>query len=929
MRNWLKNVLGGGPPQTPDVPEAWIEGLRGILAPLRKWKGKALPAGLEDRVIDYVVRGEPRSVLGELQSPDVEQAMSSDYTRDRSDAIDTVYGKSEEVPAEVGLRWALVLEAVSKGQRYNYSNLIFPGAVNWPELLLIAGTGNSPRVWSSNGSQRLRYRAFERLFAVAGIEPEAMIVAAFGTPAHVGYDTSERLQLVTKLLDYPEALDRHLEKIRPHLLTAMATQRVHVLEMLNAALPETLVKVAAELAELAVSTSKQVRSSAEVVLKRSGDAVIAPLQEFAQRGKPEQRQCALRLLHDLAVTKSDASLRTFARETAQADKAESVRALVSEWDSTQAAAAVDTPYEYTVPTIDWSSAMAPEVPALLADLWRNLNATIDASNRRSREHHERMLAQGHKYPLHQMPELPDAKLQMLKAMLADGKAPAPKYGSDTPNWHIAQEIPKFVANGKLPPTAVYKILAGLNLIEGYNNNLNQATTGSFDALYASRGGFTLLEVSKMFEDGGVSPALLLLSYCSQYSSIAHEWRNEDVWPFFAHHVADLERLLLSGPVGYWFERSLVYRAISTLPTPPTRIVNALFNVALGTGKSERLAAQAALAAQPDKEARIINALSDGKSEVRMAAAQWLGRLKHQPAIPALSKAVMDEKHDTAKGAMLDALEILGEPVEKFLKRDALATEAKKVLAKGMPEGCRVVSLERPARGALGRHPGTGAGRRVALDAGAGGTTEVGGAKRRPAQILRDVRAGRTRAIRADDPRLLAASGRRADSAEEARHVRMPARNRCSIPCSASAVLQRRSAARQVGGRARRPSIYPACCAHPPAPPSRARGCSRSRRPAPPSAPAAPVRTLSKGVVRHARRPGQGADRDAGVDRSSERHPGHARHRQPVPHQEHPGRSHTPGRGAGRAPGLDHGRARRPHHSDRRVRRGWRARAVLR
>ena len=686
MRNWLKNVLGGGPPQTPDVPEAWIEGLRGILAPLRKWKGKILPAGLDDRVIEYVVHGEPLSVLGELQSPDVEEAVFGRHLRDGNDVIDKVYSKFEEVPAEVGLRWALVLEAITKGVRYHHSNFLFPGAVTWPEQLLIAGTGNSPRVWTSNETQRLSYRAFERLFAVAGIEPEALIVSAFGTPAHVGYGTSGRLQMVTKLLDYPDALDRHLEKVRPHLLTAMATQRVHVLDMLNTALPETLARVAPEIAELAVSSSKQVRNGAEILVKGSGDAAIAPLKEFAQRGKPEQRQYALRLLHDLAVKKSDETLRTFARETAQADKAESVRGLIAEWDSNQAAAATDNSlYEYSVPKIDWSSAMTPEVPALLDDLWRTMNATIDASNRGSREHHERMLAQGHKYPLHLMAELPDAKLKMLRAMLADGKAPAPEYGSDSPNWHIAHEIPKFVANGKLPPTALYKILAGLNLLNRHDNNLNQAATRAFDVLYASRGGFTLLEVSKMFEDGGINPVSLLLSYCSQFNGIAHEWRNEDVWPFFAHHVEDLERLLVSGPVGYWFDRSLVYRAISTLPTPPARIVNALFNVALGTGKSERLSAQAALAAHPDKEARIINALSEGKSEVRMAAAQWLGRLKHQPAIPALTRAVMEEKHDTAKGAMLDALEILGEPVEKFLKRDALAAEAKKVLAKGIPK----------------------------------------------------------------------------------------------------------------------------------------------------------------------------------------------------------------------------------------------------
>jgi hypothetical protein len=105
----------------------------------------------------------------------------------------------------------------------------------------------------------------------------------------------------------------------------------------------------------------------------------------------------------------------------------------------------------------------------------------------------------------------------------------------------------------------------------------------------------------------------------------------------------------------------VYDAIATLPAPPPRIVNALVGVALGQGKSERKQAQEALANLPDKEVRIISALSDGKSEIRTVAAQWLYRLKHSPALGALEKAVAVEKYDNAKGAMLDALEALGEP----------------------------------------------------------------------------------------------------------------------------------------------------------------------------------------------------------------------------------------------------------------------------
>lgn len=67
------------------------------------------------------------------------------------------------------------------------------------------------------------------------------------------------------------------------------------------------------------------------------------------------------------------------------------------------------------------------------------------------------------------------------------------------------------------------------------------------------------------------------------------------------------------------------------------------------------------------------------------AAEWLGRLRHSPAIPALEAAVSREKNDMAKGAMLDALQLLGRPVERYLDRDALAEEASRALAKPLPK----------------------------------------------------------------------------------------------------------------------------------------------------------------------------------------------------------------------------------------------------
>ncbi len=136
---------------------------------------------------------------------------------------------------------------------------------------------------------------------------------------------------------------------------------------------------------------------------------------------------------------------------------------------------------------------------------------------------------------------------------------------------------------------------------------------------------------------------------------------------------------------YTYGRSALFRAVATLPRLPAAAVPELFNLALGSVKADRQLAQDALRNHPGKETRILAALSDGKADTRALAANWLARLGYQDAVPALEKAVLKEKNDLAKGAMLEALQRLGQPLESYLDRKTLATEATKSLAKGLPK----------------------------------------------------------------------------------------------------------------------------------------------------------------------------------------------------------------------------------------------------
>jgi hypothetical protein len=254
--------------------------------------------------------------------------------------------------------------------------------------------------------------------------------------------------------------------------------------------------------------------------------------------------------------------------------------------------------------------------------------------------------------------------------------------------HVVPAIQRIAKLPAMSAPAVLKVLATFDLLNSGGHGLSNPAVEAIGAVQRATGHPTLLELSLRLDAMGQNgPEILLKSYTSTHGAIARDWPNESVWPFFAHNLERLIKLLdpAHSKNNYWFDRAAVYRAIGTLPTTPTLVVNALFDIALGGGRSERLLAQEALNASPGKETRIINALADGKSEVRTVAAQWLMRLKHVDAVPALEKAVAKEKHDVPKGAMLDALQSFGQPVEKYLDREALAAEAAKSLAKGAPK----------------------------------------------------------------------------------------------------------------------------------------------------------------------------------------------------------------------------------------------------
>lgn len=696
MLKWIEKFVGGSSVEVPNgVPESWLKELGTLLAEIDE-TSSGVRSGLRRDMLAYVLHGEPHTVLSEVAAvPKIGtrfRLISGGYgaERERSPAV---YDAFDDVPTETMLRWAKLLAAsaspAANGNLASWSFAFDPG-VRWPEALLMHAGGRQLNSWGGSHPKVDKLSAFgvEQMLIADGFAPSALLISAFTTPV-ANYGPTYRLAMVTELRGYADALERHQEVLKPLLLQPAFAQRLHVLSLLADVEARVLAIYAPELADLAVSSSKQVRAAADPLVLRCAGAVIDPLKSAAREGKPNQRRNALRLLHAIARQTEDLGLFEYARDTAVADKAPLVQALVTEWQEISENSTNQPSFEYTVPRIDWSGRVSPALERALRDTWSAVNVSVDKGNKQSREHHARMLAEGRNFPLKQVPSLDETDLRhLLEYLNSDGPAlPRQRNNDRACNWqHVVPALQPLAAHPDLQLPALLKILAFFDLLVDRDESLTRIAPPLINAMHRQCGRPTLLELSETLNGMGFDGRdHVIHSYCISWGDVlARDWPAEAVWPFFAHHMDELIRLL--NPVqtkNYWFDRKGVYRAIGTLPAPPAEVVNALYDLALGSGKTDRAPAQHALDNVPGKEARIIAALADGKADVRTVAAQWLGRLRCEQAIPALEKAVAKEKHDVPKGAMLDALQLMGQPVEKYLDRKALEADAGKSLAKGM------------------------------------------------------------------------------------------------------------------------------------------------------------------------------------------------------------------------------------------------------
>lgn len=696
MLKWIGKALGGAS-ASPKTDSAWLRALQAWLDAREKKADNPLPGGMAAAIWQFVASGDHPDVLdriasqagvgvalGVLNGPHPAMAHGHRHTNVAGDLYAAV-----DVPAAVMLRWARVLEAsvihvVRQASRPLDFVLVMADQSHWAEILVSHACGHEINTWVNQFTppQGLSHDLLDGMAAEAGQAPGLLVAATFAMPVSRYSWKRYRALMVAAVPGFADALLRHVEVLRPLLSGSDPEQRLHMIRLFELGDARVLRELAGSMAEWATVTNRALRSAAQPLAIRAGDAIVEPLMDIARAGKPDNRAAALRLLW--LVAEGDTGRRDDLRAIALADKAASVRGLLEEWTSAVGSAATPAELEVDLPVIDWS---CPEgVDARLDRLFAEVNAKIEAANRQRLEYHQRLAAtQNVTWTPWQQATFAPAVVAALKAAFRKPPVPAGADGRQALPI-LYQHMAVYVTWPGVTAAEVYRIFAFFGCATGSNGTLDPAAYPAFNTMRRRAGTPTLLELAAMGEAYGAPTEGLLRSVCS-WHALASDWPADAVWPYIGRHIHAAADFLRNAPndAGYWFKRKPLYRALATLPVTPALVVNTLFEVALGTAKADRQLAQDALANLPDKEARIILALSDGKAEVRAIAATWLGRLRHSPAIAPLAKAVASEKQDVAKGAMLDALQLLGEPVERFLDRGALGGEAEKALAKGLPK----------------------------------------------------------------------------------------------------------------------------------------------------------------------------------------------------------------------------------------------------
>ena len=513
-------------------------------------------------------------------------------------------------------------------------------------------------------------------------DPGVAVVQHALRPAQYAWQPNPVGDTAARMPDWGAVLVRHRDLLAPQLTQGSVDDRVNALRFLAHVDPAELGAFVDELAAAATTTSAKVREAAQSLLARADrDPALAALRVVALKGKPDIRVQALSLVWQLADDRT--AVRQDARAIAADDRAASVQALLAQWDAGDAVPDQDVWDLPEEAPIVWGTDPA-NARRLATHMVETLIHHTEEANQQALYRYESM-QRSHPGAVGPKPtprRAPDRReVDAVTATLASDAAPALQSHLLVDYQRVHFVAIDLAADPAVTPALLLTCLS--ELLRLGSPRAQVSVWEVFDTMHAERGAPSLLELQRLLDAGGLDGTeFLWRRYSRSYDGIARGWSDEAVWPFVA---TNLDLVLAEQRDSWDVDGSSMYRAVATLPATPARVVERLYDAALGGTKSDRLRAQEALGKRTDRAARAAAALGSGKAEARIIAAQWLTDLGDPAVVPDLLKAYAREKQDVVRGALLDALEAAGEDPAEHLSRERLITDAEGSLAKGLPK----------------------------------------------------------------------------------------------------------------------------------------------------------------------------------------------------------------------------------------------------
>ncbi|MFJ3405289.1 DUF4132 domain-containing protein [Promicromonospora sp. NPDC090134] len=573
-----------------------------------------------------------------------------------------------------------------------------PGVPEWLSLLLhdvgYIGTPGQSRSGTGNPAVRTRWTPaeFEAAAAEGGVPaadaPRVVLGGVLHRSAKSRSWYSDAREGFLRTTEFGEYLGRHAALLSDVVPTLTAAGKEVVLDRIGTRLATQEVasdEFAVIVAALAVDPAKGVRVAALKHLASLPDerqvALLALYLATAPSGRLTEAVTRLAAL-DGGLAACEAALATLRDESGKVAAGQGARVKLLD-QTVERARALETPAQDVVIDLpDW----APLPDPVLDDAWvKQLRTDVEQATARARtnldEARKDAKAGGNGWVLksaqNNLEQLEKITAQDVDALprVLTAKAPARKLGSSPlVAWLTDRRRDPFADQGLMFHVRLRALVHG-GRSDG--NNLLWSLRGHLDEITDLR------QLHDGLERAGIPDVERLVIDLV----LNRWWGHEEIpasvaWPWFAERPEILERTLGTGDGS---ERTgKVLAMLREFPALPPMLLPQLTALALGAGKTHRVAAQQVLEAHAGARSLAEQALADSKGEVRASAAVWLARIGDPAAVPALRAALKKERREAARAALLSALETLGDDISADLAPEILQAEATKGLKAKIP-----------------------------------------------------------------------------------------------------------------------------------------------------------------------------------------------------------------------------------------------------